>query len=193
MLSFIHQKKDQLKEHMIDNINGQSRKNKNMFFKEMSDTIGTKKASQCKSRYQKMEKTVLYDIGLSKELIKAYFVRKTKTRGSFDIRSTIDNAESMGLDNESYRKAKGRTTKDGIESWDDLRTELEIRILPFIKDKCILRRMEKFTNSLQKKLETGGQIWENEIFDNETSQHVDNQSLSSEAKEDCLFFEKDLG
>lgn len=189
MHSFICLKRDTLKEHMIANINGETRRNKSLFFKEMSSYIGTKKASQCKSRYQKIEKTVLHSIDLPQELLKAYFIRKGKKRCSFDTATTIDKIHQERAVDPQDRPTHEEVVPKSIDSWQDLHSELKTKILPFIKDKHILSQMQVFTASLLTLQTTDPQTHNTEIPNpSETHLQLFEHSISSEAQEDTLFF-----
>lgn len=110
MLAFLHSKRQEIEDHITENISSERRTNKNMFFKQMSEYIKTKSDLQCKSRYQKVETNILYLVGIDERIVHKYLELKAKKRTKKKISKKIltnhISNESMSTHRQSRRLSK---------------------------------------------------------------------------------------
>ena len=149
MLQFMFLMKEKLEEHMIQCINKNGRRNKSYFFKQMEKYIGTKTDSQCKSRFQKLEKRLLKKIGIEEKLMESYFKSKKQRKPLSELR---ENGIKEPCKEESIKELvlkKPIPKADRINSYSQLKTMITKLIIPFIKDKDIRDRMVFFAHELE--------------------------------------------
>lgn len=146
MLLYLRNKTTDLMEHIRADIEAGIRTNKNNFFVDMAKFVGTKNIKQCKSRYQKKEKVLLKAIGMSHELVDAYFnIKRTKS-----MNSSFKNKESMTttIDTSSSMLRSEELTITSIDSFIDLKSVLVQICLPKVNSEAVKIRLESFISDI---------------------------------------------
>ena len=131
MLAFLQSKREEIESHMVENISSEKRTNKNMFFKQMSDYIKTKNDLQCKSRYQKVEGSILDLIGIDSEIVNKYLELKAKKRAKKKIQKRL-YADLHTADFVSTRLQRTADTKSS-NGYSELKLRLKSGESSFVK------------------------------------------------------------
>lgn len=150
MLQFMFLKKEWLENHMSECIRKKGRKNKNNFFKQMETYIGTKTDSQCKSRFQKVEKKLLEKIGIDSTLLEQYLLSKKQRKPLSEIQKNTNAVERMSKKIKKKKVQIGALKEHKITSYIQLKTMIDKLIIPFIKDKDIQEKMMVFALEMER-------------------------------------------
>lgn len=107
MFKYLFTHRRELIDHISKNLHSSNRRNKARFFIDMSDFIGTKTESQCKSRFQKKEFAMLEALKVPNSLLSVYMRAKAskqtlKANRSDELFSEVE--ESKETDNHNVKK-----------------------------------------------------------------------------------------
>jgi len=150
MFKFLQMNKQNLIDHLRINLIDGTRRNKRQFFINMAEFISTKDEKQCKSRYQKQERSFLKALKLPQQLLERFEEkRKTKveTKAETKERRHLKSAQTTE-DAESVDKLDDSKSQISIHTYDDLRASLSMNFLPRIQNEILKHQMEKFLRGL---------------------------------------------
>lgn len=147
MCRFIKMNKFLLIAQMKQYVRSRMKINKYRFFIEMAEFIGTKTESQCKSRYQKKERTMLEALSIPSGLIDMYMrTRLLKPSVTKHIPIHSDSNKEINSKNEIDHN----DFIDNSQTINDQDNEnLNCSLMPYVQNDIIRDQIENFLTNLQ--------------------------------------------
>ena len=150
MIDYLKMQGDYLSKY-IQSFNENKRSNhRRRFFEEMAAHISTKTTKQCKSRFQKREKKLLYLADLNEDQVNSFLGKKYKKASKAVKDKKAEDEHTKPSDMESSIRQ--------ITNYKELRDCLVDEILGDIKNELIKEQMIRFIRSISDDIEPDARL-----------------------------------
>lgn len=155
MYLYMEEHRQDIIEHIQNNIDHETRINKSNFFVQMSKFIGTKSDRQCKSRYQKKEGVLLKALELPEKLIEKYIKAKKAKAKVHNWKKRV-SIQSTQVCNSIVKQDE--LSFASIVTFSDLKAMILNDCLPKVQNQTVKNYLEAFIHNLPLDDETIGDI-----------------------------------
>ena len=146
MFTFVHSRREEILRYLETNFVEKLRSNKRMFFIQMANAIRSKSVTQCKSRYQKQELSLLRTLDIPAYLMDSFYAQRGMS--AVDVQKFQSCAPTETSIAFNKRLLTDESMNASIYTVKELRDVLYAEFMPQIASQSIRTQMEKFISIL---------------------------------------------